>query len=369
MVRKIDKDHARFRRIVHGAIRQNLKKYVSKGEMIGRKGKNSVSIPLPQIDIPRFRFGARERGGVGQGEGENGTPISGPQHPGTGPGEAGEMPGEHDLEVEVTLKELAEILGEELELPNIQAKGRRQVIARKDRYTGIRLAGPESLRHFKRTFRQALKRQIALGAYDPGDPKVIPIREDKRYRSWNVKETPDYAAVIIHMMDVSGSMGDEQKEIVRITAFWIDTWLRSQYKALTTRYIVHDAAAKEVDEETFYHLRESGGTKISSAYDLCNKIIDDEYAPAEWNIYPFHFSDGDNWGTDDTERCVALLRDNLLPKSNMFCYGQVRSVYGSGKFKGDLDRAFDDDERIITTDIADQDGILPGIQAFLGKGR
>jgi hypothetical protein len=69
------------------------------------------------------------------------------------------------------------------------------------------------------------------------------------------------------MMDVSGSMGDEQKEIVRIEAFWIDTWLKSQYKKVETRYIVHDAAAREVDAHTFYHLRESGGTKISSAYD------------------------------------------------------------------------------------------------------
>jgi uncharacterized sporulation protein YeaH/YhbH (DUF444 family) len=73
------------------------------------------------------------------------------------------------------------------------------------------------------------------------------------------------------MMDVSGSMGDEQKEIVRTTSFWIDTWIRAHYKGVQTRYIIHDAVAQEVDRETFFHTRESGGTVISSAYELCGR--------------------------------------------------------------------------------------------------
>ena len=107
-------------------------------------------------------------------------------------------------------------------------------------------------------------------------------------------------------MDVSGSMTDDQKEIVRIEAFWIDTWLKSQYDGVTTRYIIHDAVAREVDEHTFYHTRESGGTRISSAYNLANKIIDDQHPPMDWNIYIFHFSDGDNWG-EDNRQCISLL--------------------------------------------------------------
>ena len=99
-------------------------------------------------------------------------------------------------------------------------------------------------------------------------------------------------------MDVSGSMTDEQKEIVRIEAFWIDTWIKAHYQGVETVYIIHDAVAQEVDEHTFYHTRESGGTKISSAYDLAEKIIRKHYPPDQWNIYGFHFSDGDNWGDD-----------------------------------------------------------------------
>ena len=122
------------------------------------------------------------------------------------------------------------------------------------------------------------------------------------------------------------------------------------------RYIVHDAVAHEVDQHTFFHLRESGGTKISSAYELCLQMVRDKYPASEWNVYPFHFSDGDNWST-------------LLPMSNQFCYGQVKSAYGSGQFKKDLDQMFRGDEKVVTTDIQDRDGILPSIKSFLGKGR
>ena len=103
---------------------------------------------------------------------------------------------------------------------------------------------------------------------------MIPVREDKQYRSWKEVPKPDAVACVIYMMDVSGSMTDEQKEIVRIESFWIDTWIKRHYKGVDTVYIIHDAIAQEVDEHRFYHTRESGGTKISSAYELCNKIID-----------------------------------------------------------------------------------------------
>jgi uncharacterized sporulation protein YeaH/YhbH (DUF444 family) len=87
---------------------------------------------------------------------------------------------------------------------------------------------------------------------------------------------------------------------------------------------------REVDRDTFFRTRESGGTMISSAYKLCAKMIDDEFPPSEWNIYPFQFSDGDNWSADDTSTCMEVLKKDILPKVNLFCYGQVESPYGSG---------------------------------------
>ncbi|RYZ62474.1 MAG: DUF444 family protein, partial [Proteobacteria bacterium] len=258
---KIDQDHSRFRSIVRGKIRENLKKYISSGELIGKQGKELVSIPIPQIDIPHFVFGDKQQGGTGQGKGNVGDAMS-PGQPGDEEGEggkkAGEGEGKHGLEVDVTLDELAAILGEELELPDIEDKGKSKIISAKDRYTGVRKVGPESLKHFRRTYREALKRQISTGSYAPSDPMVVPIREDRRYRSWKTEAEPVANAVIIYMMDVSGSMGDEQKEIVRIESFWIDTWLRKQYRGLEARYIIHDAVAREVDRDTFFHTRESG---------------------------------------------------------------------------------------------------------------
>lgn len=368
MSQKIDQDHRRFREIVRGKIKQNLRKYITQGEMIGKRGKDLVSIPLPQIDIPRFRYGHKQAGGVGQGDGEPGD-VLGQGDISPGYGHAGDRPGDHLLEVEVTMEELAQILGEELKLPRIEPKGKERIVAQKDRYTGIRRTGPESLRHFRRTFKQALRRQIASGQYDPKNPLIVPVRDDKRYRSWKTEPVPQSNAVIIYMMDVSGSMGDEQKEIVRIESFWIDTWLRSQYQGIESRYIIHDAMAKEVDRETFFRTRESGGTMISSAYKLAAKLIETEYPPSEWNIYPFHFSDGDNWSVDDTVTCIEILKHQILPHVNLFCYGQVESPYGSGQFIKDLEEHFDETDNLVTSEIKGKEAIMDSIRDFLGKGK
>jgi sporulation protein YhbH len=368
MTLRIDPDPRRFRDIVRGKIRQNLRKYISNGELIGRKGKDAVSIPVPQIEVPRFRFGGQDQGGVGQGPGKVGDTIGQGQQEGDGSGKAGSEAGEHVLEVELSLEELADILGEELSLPRIQPKGKERLISQKDRYVGIRRTGPESLRHFKRTFRQALRRQLMMGKYDPKLPMVVPIREDRRYRSWKTVPMRHSNAVMIFIMDVSGSMGDEQKEIVRIETFWIDTWLRRHYPGIESRYIIHDATARDVDRETFFRTRESGGTMISSAYRLAAEIIRRHYPTSEWNVYPFHFSDGDNWSMDDTLTCVALLKDELLDAVNMFGYGQVESPYGSGQFIKDLKEHLGNDERLVTSEIHDRDGIVRSIQDLLGKG-
>src|SRR5207302_9613029 len=167
---------------------------------IGKKGKDLVSIPLPQIELPQFRYGQKGSGGVGQGEGDPGQPLTAPQ--GEGEPKAGDQPGGHILEVDLTLEELAEILGEELTLPRIEPRGKKNIVTTKDKYTGIRQAGPESLRHFKRTFKRAMKRQIASGVYDLDKPLVVPIRDDKQYRSWKEVHKPGNVACSFYMMGV-----------------------------------------------------------------------------------------------------------------------------------------------------------------------
>jgi uncharacterized protein len=366
----IKRDFARFRKIVKGKIRDNLRKYVSNGEMPIPKGDGTFKVPMPQIDTPRFKFGDKDAGGVGQGDGAEGEPIDGEGQPGEGDGEAGDNEGSKELEVSLSLEELASILGEELELPNIEPKGKKQLESFSNKYTSIGVTGPDSLKHFKRSYKEALKREVISGNYDPKNPVIVPIRGDYRYRAAHQKVEFENSAVVIYMMDVSGSMGDEQKEIVRTESFWINLWLKGQYKDIEVRYIIHDATAKEVDEHTFFRTRESGGTLISSAFKLCVDIIKEDYDFNEWNIYPFHFSDGDNWSTDDTKYCLELLDKEILPVSNMFCYGQVESRYGSGQFYKDLSTKYGEkSEDVILSKIKNKDAILDSIKDFLGKGK
>jgi len=367
----IREDQNRFRNIIKGRVRDDFKKYVTNGELIGKREEEFVKIPLPRIDIPTFRYGPKQnQQGVGQGDGQQGgQPQQGQGQQGSGQGEAGENPGEHMLEVEISLEELAEILGEKLELPRIQPKGTNNLVTEKTRYSGIAPVGPEGLRKFKQTYKKALARYISSGTYNPDDPVIVPIRSDYQYRTIKKTQKPFTKAVVIYMMDVSGSMGEEQKEIVRLESFWINTWLKKHYKGLETRFIIHDAAAKEVDENTFFKTSESGGTLISSAYKLCQQIIETEYSPDEWNIYPFHFSDGDNWSGEDTRLCVQLIRDYFIPRVNVFSYGQVESKYGSGQFLKDLQKEFAENDQITLSQIESRDKILDSIKDFLGKGK
>jgi len=363
---RIEKDHQRFRQIVRGRIRQDLRKFLTRGELLGKEGKHLVSIPIRGIDLPSFRYGDNSDAGVGQGEGQPGQAVDAD---GEGIGPGGTEPGRHILEVDVTLDELADILGEELQLPRIQPKGRHNITAVKERYSSIRQSGPESLRHFKRTFRRALRRLIMSGAYDPENPAIIFERADKLYRSWKPIKKPDSNAAIIYMMDVSGSMGHEQKELVRLEAFWIDAWLRRNYDGIESRYIVHDVQAAEVDRETFFHIREDGGTKISSAFRACKEMIDKHYHAEEWNVYLFHFSDGDNSSEADSRECCQILRTHLLPQVNQFGYCQVASAYGSGAFINTLREQLADAENMVTSRVNTKDDIYDSIKAFFAKGR
>lgn len=366
MALKIEKDHQRFRQIVKGKIRDDLRKFLTRGELLGREGQKTISIPIRGIELPHFRYGDNNDGGVGAGDGKAGDNLD----PADGDkGTGGTDPGRHILEVEVSLDELADILGDQLQLPKIQPKGKHTITSEKDRYSGIRSTGPDSLRHFKRTFKAAMRRQLMAGLYDPKNPIVVPVRADMRFRSWKTVKKPQSNAVIVYMMDVSGSMGDEQKELVRLEAFWIDAWLRRNYEGIDSRYIVHDVRAAEVDRQTFFRVREDGGTKISSAFHVCRQILESHYSPTEWNVYIFHFSDGDNSSESDSRECCKIMQEHLLPYINMFGYCQVASAYGSGNFINVIHEYLDKNDNVITSRVNTRDDIYDSLKTFFGKGK
>ena len=361
----VQDDHRKFKKIVRGCIKNNFKKFLNYDHIFGRQENETIKIPIPSIEIPRFKYGDQQQSGVGQGPGDTGEPTEadGSQS------QAGNKPGESIIEIDVSIDELADILGEALELPRIEPRGHKNIETSHNQYTGRSTVGPDGLRHFKSSYKEALKRAMINNTYNPNDPFVVPIRRDYRYRSIKKKSVPQFNAVVIYIMDVSGSMGEEQKQIVRLESFWINTWLKKHYKGLDNRFIIHDAAAHEVDENTFFSTTKSGGTLISSGYRLCQEIIKKNYPLDEWNVYVFHFSDGDNWSGEDTKICIEVLKNFFLPQINMFGYGQVDSKYGSGQFLKDLEKNFSDDHRIIMSRIENKEKVADSIKQFLGKGK
>lgn len=247
---------------------------------------------------------------------------------------------------------------------------RRRLVHKRDKYTGIRKTGPESLRHLRRTYREALKRQIASGEYDPKKPVIIPIKGDKRYRAPKPIIEEETDAVIIYMMDVSGSMSDEQKMMARLVSFWFDSWVEINHGGIDRRFIIHCVDAREVDRDTFFTTKESGGTNISSAYGLCSSIIDEDYPPSEVNIYPIHFSDGDNW-SNDNKMALYFLREKILVDANMFGFVQIGS---SGDFRDIIEQEFWMDlvnkklgEKLQTSHMRSRDDAMQVMKDIFGK--
>jgi uncharacterized sporulation protein YeaH/YhbH (DUF444 family) len=271
--------------------------------------------------------------------------------------------------VDVSLEELADILGEELSLPRIQPRARETIETTKWKLKGIQPAGPMGLTHKKRTYLRALKRTIGEGKWRPGQPlSVIPERCDRRFKAFEPTTLPRTNAAIFYLMDVSGSMGEQEKRIVRTTSFWLDTWIRRHYRGIESIYIIHDAEARRVDRHTFFRTTESGGTQISSAYRLAAELIRKDYRPEDWNLYVFHFSDGENWAGDN-EVCIELLRERLLPAVNLFGYGETfgehRTTDGA-EFAEFLTNNLQDPKAAVTR-IHGMQGVLPALKSLLGK--
>ncbi len=133
--------------------------------------------------------------------------------------------------------------------------------------------------------------------------------------------TTDSNAVFIAMIDTSGSMDEFKKNIARNFSLWMVSFLRTKYNHVQMIFISHHIEAKEVTEEEIFHQAE-GGTQVSSAYELALQIIKERYNPDDWNIYPFHFSDGDNFPWDN-HRCVRLV-NQLMELCHTFGYGEIR---------------------------------------------
>lgn len=321
--RKGHDDQKRHEEKVKEAIKNNLPDLITEEIIIMSNGRDVIKIPIRSLDEYKIRYNYEKNKHVGQGNGDSqvGDVVardgSGEgQGPGTGQG-AGDLPGQDYYEAEVSLMELEEALFSQLELPNLQRKEADQNVVEHIEFNDIRRTGLTGNIDKKRTMLAAFKRNAMNG-----NPSFYPIyREDLRYRTWNEVVKPDSKAVVLAMMDTSGSMGLWEKYMARSFFFWMTRFLRTKYETVEIAFIAHHTEAKVVTEDEFFTKGESGGTICSSAYRKALELIETKYSPSRYNIYPFHFSDGDNL-TSDNARCVKLVQE-LMKVSNMFGYGEV----------------------------------------------
>ncbi len=360
--RKGQLDQERHRQKVKEAIRRNLADLVAEESIILSDGKKTVKVPIRSLEEYKFRFDPGKQRHVGQGDGDvRPGDVVGRAVPGRGPGGgkgAGEEPGVDYYEAEITIDELAELIFEDLGLPNLEEKRRPELVSSGYEFNDVRRHGAMANLDKRRTLLEAYRRNAMAG-----QPDFYPIApEDLRFKTWEEARDFRATAVVIAMMDTSGSMGAFEKYIARSFYFWMVRFLRTRYRDVQIVFIAHDTRAREVSEQEFFTKGESGGTKCSSAYELALSIIDQRYPPDDFNIYAFHFSDGDNFPSDNA-RCVRLLAE-LLERCSAVGYGEIVNAryYSDSTLMSVYQKV--DHPRFTRVTIRDKSEVYPALRAF-----
>lgn len=197
---------------------------------------------------------------------------------------------------------------------------------------------------------------------------IRPLDEPVRVYDFEVADHHNY---IVDGILSHNSMGEFKKYIARSFYFWMVRFLKTKYDNVKIVFISHHTEAKEVSEEQFFTQGESGGTVVSSAYKLALEIIKERYPPRDWNIYPFHFSDGDNYYSDNDE--AVRLADEMISTCNLFGYGEIGEEGASSyrRSSGALLSIFKDHlknkERFVGVRIDDKEDVYPALKEFFGK--
>jgi sporulation protein YhbH len=371
------KDAARHREKIRESIRKNIADIISDTAIITRKKGQIVKIPIRGLKSYRFVFRRESSGGtgIGQGEGNKGDVIGRQPTREGQPGQPGDQPGVDFLETEIDIEELIEMMLEDLGLPNLKSKAFAETESPMGwKFDSIEKTGIIPRLDKKRTLKEAVRRTSGFvgelirktgrpeqeckkalvmargdllraekilreGNLQNSVEEFIPLfSEDLRYRTLEKDVEYHSNAVVLAMMDVSGSMGTTKKYLARSFFFWLVEFLRHMYNNVQIRFIAHTTEAKLVDEHEFFHKGESGGTFCHSAYDLATYLVETEYNPSRWNVYPFHFSDGEDFEPSKTvESAKKLMQMGVA----MLGYGEIQAdQYGSSRLMSAFLSAF-----------------------------
>lgn len=385
-------DRRRHKELVEESIKKNIGNIIAEESIIGQGRDKKIKIPIRSIKEFHFIYG-KNAPGVGSGEGDEkrGDRIGDDKSGQKGDGKAGNEEGEDIYETEVTIEELINYLFDDLALPNID----RRKLAENENLRSIKKLGfqrkgiPPRLAK-RRSVVEKIKRKQALkrslneyeeagsskeenedveGAADnpETEKKRFPFMEDD-LRFYRIREDrkKDFNAVVICIMDVSGSMDQTKKYMARSFYFLLYQFIHLKYSNVEITFVAHTTVAKEVTEDEFFHKGESGGTYISSGYEKALEIIEQRYNPASWNIYAFHCSDGDNW-SEDNKRAVEYAK-KLCEVCNLFGYGEIIPGYytSNSTIKSEFLK-YVNSKNFVIVNMTKKEDILTGLKKLLEK--
>lgn len=397
----------RFLRRYKKQIKKAISEQISERSITDIDGGESVSIPTRDISEPTFR---NDKGGVREGvypgnkEFAQGDKIKRPLNQGQEKGrrasDSGE--GEDEFAFEISKDEYLDMLFDDLELPNLKKNQLRKMTKSKTVRAGFTNDGVPTNINIVRSLRSALSRRVAMGA-EPrrvlheleaelealeqevgGDEtKRLALQEeiealrgrlrripfidtfDLRFNNFVQRPEPTSQAVMFCLMDVSGSMDQETKDIAKRFYILLYLFLTRSYRDVDVVYIRHHTQAKEVDEEEFFYSRETGGTIVSSALEMTRDIIDQRYPPTDWNIYAAQASDGDNWN-DDSPVCEQILAKQLLPQLRYYAYVEITKRDHQGLWDH-YSRLLESNDNFAMQHIREYEDIYPVFREFFRK--
>lgn len=374
-------DQERHLRLIRDAIHRNLHDLVSHGAITGG---GRIRLPIRALRQWRLEFdplsqeqtGAfppSDQGGGGQGQPRPGgrpkkgdvvgrLPSRGGDKGGSGEGEGGEG----FYEVEIGVEAVAEALFADLELPRLQRREQAQEFTEEFRMEDLRRRGSISNLDKRRTVMENIMRNAARG-----NPAFGSLSDsDLRFRAPDVRRLPQDRVAVLFVRDRSGSMGELEKHLTRVLAFWITRFLSYKYsRVVETAFILFDTSASEVSEEDFFHLSEGGGTMVSTGLQLARQLIEERYQPARYNLYVIAFSDGDNTASDNDR--VKEVAGELAGLCNLVGYADIRPSQ-----KGDSREDWSPVARellslkapqVMTVNLREQADVLKAMQRFFRK--
>ena len=365
-------DRLRHREKVHESIRHNIADIIAEESIIGKDRDRIIKVPIRGIKEYRFVYGENVPG-VGQGEpGTQPGQVIGKGEAGGDPQKAGDRPGVDYYETDVSLEELIDMMFEDLELPYLERKHLRQIeVEHLYRRKGYRRKGIRVRLDKRRTAISRVKRKKAVQRADAFAlrPQRFPFhKDDLTYRHTVTEIRRESNAVVVCIMDTSGSMDTMKRYLARSFFFLLYRFVCTKYQNVEIVFIAHHTDALEVSEDEFFHKGESGGTFISSGYRKALEIIDQRYHPSLWNVYVFHCSDGDNFESDNPAALQAA--KELAEVANLFGYGEIKPL-GSGYYGSSMIQFFSqlEADNFQAVQIQRKEDIWPSFRGFLSRER